>query len=400
MTEIGVSPWQRLFERLVSELDQPNCPDWEVQTNTLDPKIYYDLGRFEAEHEHLFRRLPLCVGHVDQLAEPGAVLAVDLCGMPLLMARGADRVLRVFLNVCRHRGARLIAQQGEVCRRRNFVCPYHAWTYRLDGSLAGLPRAEAFPDLDRHLLGLRELPSTIRHGLIWAKLDPASDGSLDIASYLGELDRDLNAIGLAHHRFYRQHAVRRATNWKLIVDAFLEVYHVRRLHSATLGPFFAGGVSVSDAAGHHLRFLAARDTTLEIRTLPPESWSPQRHATLVHFVFPNSIFVYHPDYISHLGMYPDAADQTLFVHTMLIPEMPTEQKAEDHWRRSFELIDTNVFNSEDLVMCEQIQRGLRSGANEALIVGRLEQNLCRFHASIEAALEADPRAKVPQTPLV
>ena len=156
---------------------------------------------------------------------------------------------------------------------------------------------------------------------------------------------------------------------------------------------------MSDAVGRHLRFLAARDTTSEIRTLPAESWSPQRHATLVHFVFPNSIFVYHPDYISHLGMYPDAADQTLFVHTMLIPEMPTEQEAEEHWRRSFELIDTNVFNSEDLVVCEQIQRGLRSGANESLIVRGLEQNLRRFHSSIEAALEADPRAKLPQSPL-
>jgi len=87
-------------------------------------------------------------------------------------------------------------------------------------------------------------------------------------------------------------------------------------------------------------------------------------------------------------MYPDAADQTLFVHTMLIPEMPTEQEAEEHWRRSFELIDTNVFNSEDLGVCEQIQRGLRSGANEALIVGGLEQNLRRFHSSIETALES------------
>jgi Ring hydroxylating alpha subunit (catalytic domain) len=201
-----------------------------------------------------------------------------------------------------------------------------------------------------------------------------------------DLDGDLDAIGLVRHRFYRQHAVRRATNWKLIVDAFLEVYHVRRLHSVTLGPFFADAVSVSDAIGPHLRFLAARDTTSEIRTLPPERWSPQLHATLVHFVFPNSIFVYHPDYIGHLGMYPDAADETLFVHTMLIPETPTDEMAKEHWRRSFELIDTNVFNSEDLVVCEQIQRGLRSGANEALIVGRLEQNLRRFHSSIEGAL--------------
>src|ERR1051326_1911739 len=119
---------------------------------------------------------------------------------------------------------------------------------------------------------------------------------------------------------------------------------------------------------------------------PPERWSPQVHATLVHFVFPNSIFVYHPDYISHLGMFPNGVDETLFVNTMLIPEKPTDEKAEAHWQRSFELIDTVVFNSEDLVICEQIQRGLQSGANDALILGGLEQNLLHFHSTIETAL--------------
>ena len=101
--------------------------------------------------------------------------------------------------------------------------------------------------------------------------------------------------------------------------------------------------------------------------------------------FPNSLFVYHPDYISHLGIYPESSNETLFVHTMLIPEKPTTEKTEAHWRRSFELIDT-LFNSEDLVVCEQIQRGLQSGANDALIIGRLEQNLRRFHSNIGAAL--------------
>jgi glycine betaine catabolism A len=273
-----------------------------------------------------------------------------------------------------------------VCRRNRLVCPYHAWTYRLDGSLAGVPRAEAFPDLELDRLGLRQLSSTTRHGLIWAVLDPAADTALDITAYLSELDRDLDALAVARHYVYRQHAIRRATNWKLIVDAFLEVYHVRRLHAATLGSFFVDAVSVSEAVGPHLRFLAAREGTSKIRSLPADQWSPQVHATLVHFVFPNSLFVYHPDYISHLGMYPESADETLFVHTMLIPEKPTSNKAEEHWRRSFELIDTVVFNSEDLVICEQIQRGLRSGANEALIVGRLEQNLRRFHANLDAAL--------------
>jgi hypothetical protein len=164
---------------------------------------------------------------------------------------------------------------------------------------------------------------------------------------------------------------------------------VRRLHSATLGSFFADAVSVSEAVGPHIRFLAARDCTSEIRVLPPERWSPQLHATLVHLIFPNSIVVYHPDYISHLGMYPESADETLFAHTMLVPEKPTNEKAEEHWRRSFELIDTRVFNSEDLVVCEQVQRGLRSGANEVLIIGRLEQNLRRFHSSLNAVLSQD-----------
>ena len=110
------------------------------------------------------------------------------------------------------------------------------------------------------------------------------------------------------------------------------------------------------------------------------------HGTLVHFIFPNSIIVYHPDYISHLGMFPSAPDETLFIHTMLTPKLPTDAKEEAHWARSFELMDGGVFNGEDLAICEQIQRGLSSGANDGLILGRLEQNLCRFHGNLDAAL--------------
>jgi Rieske 2Fe-2S family protein len=196
-------------------------------------------------------------------------------------------------------------------------------------------------------------------------LDPAADGAdsnrtLDIAGYLGDLDRDLEAISIGRHRFYRQHAVRRATNWKLIVDAFLEVYHVTRLHAGTIGSFFADSVSVGDAIGLHQRYLVARDRTAEIRALPPEHWSPQVHGTLVHFVFPNSIIVYHPDYISHLGMFPSAPDETLFIHTMLTPKLPADAKEEAHWARSFELMDGRVFNGEDLAICEHSSAASRA----------------------------------------
>lgn len=385
-------PWQGLFERLLAELDRPGDganPDNAADMATLDPAIYRDPARFGRERDLLFRRLPLCLGHEDQLSPPGSVLAREICGVPVLMTRARDGTVRVFLNVCRHRGTRLVAEEEAPCRKQSLICPYHNWTYRLDGSLAGVPRAEAFPGLERAGLGLRALPSAVRHGLIWAVLDPGGNGAappdapLDIAPYLGGLDGDLKAIGIGRHRFYRQHAVRRATNWKLVVDAFLEVYHVTRLHAGTIGPYFTDAVSVADPMGRHLRYLVARESTQEIRELPPERWSPQAHATMVHFVFPNSIIVYHPDYISHLGMFPSAADETLFVHSMLVPEKPADAKAETHWARSFELIDKGVFNEEDLTVCEQIQRGLSSGTNDRLILGRLEQNLARFHGTLE-----------------
>jgi Rieske 2Fe-2S family protein len=302
--------------------------------------------------------------------------------VPVLLARARNGEVHTFLNVCRHRGSRVLPEQETVCRKQSLACPYHNWTYRLDGSLAGIPRAEAFPDLDKTQRGLRVLPCAVRHGLIFAVLDPEA-GPIDIARYLGGLDADLAAIGMGRHRFYRQHAIKRATNWKLIVDAFLEVYHVTRLHTGTIGAFFVDSVQASEMVGRHQRILVARETTDEIRSLPTECWSPQRYATMVHLIFPNSVIVYHPDYISHLGMFPTAAAETLFVHTMLTPEKPADEKAEAHWARSFELMDAGVFNGEDLAICEQIQRGLSSGANDHLILGRLEQNLRRFHRSLE-----------------
>lgn len=382
--EAGQAPhWQALFERLLEAMDA-SAPSRPPQA-FLDPAIYASTERFEAERSRIFRREPICLGHAAQFAEPGSVLAREILGVPLLIARGTDGRLRVFLNVCRHRGAALLEASDAVCTRRSLVCPYHAWTYRLDGSLANLPRRESFTDLDPTAHGLRELPSTVRHGLLFAMLDPGAP-AVDVAAWLGPVDDDLNALRLGEHHFFRQHAVRRATNWKLVMDAFIEVYHVKRLHAGTIGPYFADGLGVAETPGKHIRYLVARDTTAAIRDLPPQDWSPQVHATLVHLIFPNTIMVYHPDYVSHIGVYPEAADRSLFVHTMLVPEAPRDAKAQAHWARSFELIDGGVFHGEDLVVCESIQRGLTCGANERLVLGGLEGNLGHFHATVAAAL--------------
>jgi len=379
--------WQTMFERLLEGAASgagARCDQTEAH---LQAAVYHDAGRHQAEVAQLFRRLPVCLGHVDQLPEPGSMLARNIVGMPLLLVRGATGGIGVFLNACRHRGASLLQEDAVACRQSSLTCRYHGWTYDLDGALVALPRREAFPTLDRAVRGLRRLPCAVRHGLIWAVLDPTLPDAPDMAAWLGLLDGELAALDVENHRFFRQHAVRRSANWKLMIDAFLEVYHVRRLHSATIGAFFADAIAVSDHFGPHQRMLVAREELAEeLRAMPPAEWSPQQHATLVHLIFPNSIVVYHPDYISHIGVFPTSPGESLFVHTMLIPEAPRDAKAQAHWDRSFDLIDGQVFNGEDLFICEQIQAGLTSTFEEDFVLGQFEGNVRRFHETVEAAL--------------
>jgi glycine betaine catabolism A len=393
ISAVQSASWQGLFHRLLEELDQRESPEWDSVESEIDSSIYTGLDRFQAEMAQVFRRMPLCLGHADQLREPGSVLAREVAGFPLLVLRDASGSIGVFLNACRHRGARLVTKDGLACRR-SLSCLYHGWTYDLSGALISVPRQEAFPTLDKTTRGLRRLPSTVRHGLIWVVLDPASDTTPEMAGYLDELDTDLAALGVGQHRFFRQHAIHRAANWKLVIDAFIEVYHVKRLHSSTIGPFFTDTKAVSDHIGLHQRMLVAREGLADARGLAPEQWSPQVHGTLVHFIFPNTILVYHPDYISHIGIFPSAPDRSLFVHTMLVPEFPGEPKAEAHWDRSFDLIDGQVFNGEDLFICEQIQRGLVASASDKLLIGRFESNLRRFHETVEAVVQPETRGAV------
>lgn len=264
-------------------------------------------------------------------------------------------------------------------------CPYHAWTYDLSGALRVVPNAEAFPTLDKATRGLRRLPATVRHGLIWAILDPKAS-VIDVAGFLGGIDDDLAALDLGLQCVFRQHARKRATNWKLMMDAFQEVYHIKKLHAKTIAPYFLDMKAAGEGVGPHTRILVGRDRLAEAKKLAPQYWDPRRHATLTHAIFPNSLLIYHPDSTSHMAMFPTTPDEILFVHTLLIPHDPRDDKEQAHWERNFAMIDEGVFGAEDLFISEQIQIGVKSGANESLVLGRFEQHLRRFHAHIQLML--------------
>jgi phenylpropionate dioxygenase-like ring-hydroxylating dioxygenase large terminal subunit len=371
-----------LLERLLARLetDEPEMPALDAE---IPARNYVDPARAEAEVKALFRKLPLVLGHASRLASPGDFITSDALGLPILATCDRDGVPRAFLNVCRHRGTQLVAE-GCGSDRKAFVCPYHGWTYDLRGKLTHVPSPEAFPSLDRDKRSLVPLSIEARNGLLW--VHPVPGAALDLDGFLGGLDADLKGLGLDRHRVYRKVTQQRRCNWKLVIDAFLEGYHVQHLHRKTLHRFFRDLVFIHDRRGPHARMLSSRTHTRELSALDRGAWDLRGYTTLYYFFFPNTVVLFHPDFASLLRVFPDGPERCVWDHEMLIPADADTPERQEHWQKSFTLIEETVFQKEDLIAAESIQQGMRAGANETLTLGRLEFLIKHFHDDIEAAL--------------
>jgi len=345
--------------------------------------VYTSPEHWLLEKQHLFGRLPQVLCPSALLSEPNMVVPHGSTGANLLITRDAAGLVHVFRNTCRHRGTTLVEGDEVQCISR-MSCPYHAWTYATDGRLVALPRSETFPGLNKAEYGLVELPSCESGGLIWFSPVPAD------FSHAEAVGRDFAAAGVDRMHVYRRQTHRVAANWKLIMDAFLESYHVQRLHANSVGKYFRDqdGLLNGDHIGPHTRSVSLikhNDPTGVDMT----DWTAFRaFASFAYQLFPATVLVLHQDCINFMTIMPQSHEATLVEDFLLIPQPARTEKEEDHWRRNWELLDGVVFGAEDFRAAELGQKGLASGAVERLTLGTLEGAVGEFHQTCLSHLPA------------
>ncbi len=345
----------------------------------VDATVYTSPERHLAEQAAIFAKTPLVLAPSALLPDPGMAVPHDGFGKTLLITRDKSGEAHVFHNVCRHRGTRLVEGNEVACTPR-LICPYHAWSYALDGKLVAMPRADAFPGLDKADYGLKHLPTREAGGLIWFAFDESAD-----FTHADALGHDFDAFGLAGLHLFKRRTHDVPANWKLIMDAFLESYHVLRLHAETIGPFFKDGVSTGDMIGPHQRSAVGRD--VDEAAVRAGDWPTLRTAiTYTYQLFPGTVVIVSPDYVNLMVLMPQAHDRVLVEDFMLIPEAPATEKALRHWERSWNLLDGGVFGSEDFRAAALGQQGLQSGAIDRVTLGTLEAGIRNFHDQVEARL--------------
>lgn len=374
-----------LVRRILDQFEA-GSPDAEATAHYEPAAAYTDPARFDAEVEQLFRRAPVMIGLSGELKAAGDYKTMELGGVPILVIRGKDGVVRGFRNACAHRGAQVLTEP-KGCGIRRISCPYHGWTYDHEGKLVGVPFKNAFPDLDQAKSSLTPIQVFERIGMIFVVID--ADVAVNIDAFLGEeLLAQFDSLNTKKFIAAEPNTITLQTNWKLSVDTFGENYHFPYVHTDTLLPIVKGNTMTTDYYGPHLREvfgLKNIDEIAEDRT----RWGDAVfgvHMYPIYIIFPNVVVAAADGamqlFVTYPGRTPGECD---VVHMKgFDPDLPEDQRAGLEF--FFDYNWNNVVQVQDFPIAEKIYRSLIVGSRPTMTFGTIEGPLHHLHKHYDKAL--------------
>lgn len=388
--------------------DVKECARAEAGRRTYPPQFpalppvpggrYFDPAFAKLEADRVFSRSWLFVAHADQLRNIGDYVLLDQLDKPIMLIRGTDNAVRAFYNTCRHRGAALVEEpQGNVGRR--LTCPFHAWTYSLDGKLVGYPEAMNFSDLDRECHGLAEIRCESWGPLIFINLDVKAR---PLAAFLGSVGEDLSDFAELDGRLHLvDRTVREVgVNWKLPVDANLESYHVNYVHRTSAARTLQqAGTGIQLLPNGHSRMLVLYRDSIDGKALSPfpcvfpNLGDLPYCGTFSYHVFPNlSIVFAGTGLVFLITNWPTGPSTSVYnVHwcSSLAVDQEENRKLSD---KVIAALSQVLF--EDLDVLPGEQRSLNAGTLESLRLGYQERRIYYLHEAIDRAIGFE---QVPET---
>lgn len=336
---------------------------------TPDGRVYWDPNVFQTELEQLFYRNWLCLGREEDLPDTGDYFTRKVGQESVLVVRGLTGEVRGFYNLCRHRGTRVAPGPGGT-GAHSFACPYHAWTYGLDGRLLSARDLQSQPDFDRGEYGLHPIRVAAAAGFLWGHLEPQGAPLRDsLGPFLERFDRfPLSDLRLGGRKEYDV-----AANWKILVENFSECYHCAPVHPALnrLTPYQSGANDAwfrsqggrSLFSGGFMEFAKDYQSMTRsgyTRRAPlPGTTSEDRRRVYYYVVFPNLFFSLHPDYLMIHRTWPVSPSHSHVENEFYFaPEAMTATDfdpgdAIDLW---------DEINQQDWAVCELAQEGMGSRA--------------------------------------
>jgi len=375
-------------ERIETEKARTAPPAESVVVPLIPTGRYTDPGFYELEKERLFARTWLFVGHESEWAESGSYRQMTRSGAPIVVVRGEDDVLRAFYNSCRHRGAPVTRDECGTARR--LTCQYHSWSYGLDGGLRAVPDSRSFAELDKDALALVPVRCEVWDGWVFISEDldaqPLVEFLGPLAEQMSEINgRAMRAVGTQIHHL--------ECNWKLMVDAFLEVYHVRTVHPDNAALLYNDqSVTVSMLPNGHSRLSVEKhDMFRDMPLVSEENDNPAvpllwRQTSTSYGIFPNLVVPMDTGAFTFLCMWPTSDTTTDLELRWYAPAWAGDEVPQEHLDR-LALFDTVM--AQDTANMAPIQASISSPGARPFQIGWHERLIHHFQRAVDLAIGPD-----------